>query len=52
MGPGSVKIITITESAMGGRNHEIAAPPGVIALNYGAEDTRHPWAQRTRRDGT
>lgn len=49
--PGSVKIITITESAMGGRNlAEIAAASRrVIALNYGAEDyTASLGAERTR----
>lgn len=51
---GSVKIITITESAGGGRNlvEIAAASPRVIALNYGAEDyTASLGAERTKEGG-
>ncbi len=51
---GSVKIITITESARGGCNLAAiaAASPRVVALNYGAEDyTASLGAERTKEGG-
>ncbi|MGI6252855.1 MAG: HpcH/HpaI aldolase/citrate lyase family protein [Aminivibrio sp.] len=51
---GSVKIITITESAGGGCNLAAiaAASPRVVALNYGAEDyTASLGAERTKEGG-